>query len=71
MSEILAASGASFRDVVKLTIFLTDVADRPAIAPVRENAFGEARPASTLVGVGQLAVPGARLEAECIAVVPA
>jgi enamine deaminase RidA (YjgF/YER057c/UK114 family) len=70
MGEILAAAGASFADVVKLTIFLTDVDERPAIAPLREQVFGAARPASTLVGVSGLAVPGARIEAECVAVLP-
>ncbi len=68
MGEILAAAGASFADVAKLTVFLTDVGDRPAIAGVRERVFGGARPASTLVGVAGLAVPGAKIEAECVAV---
>jgi enamine deaminase RidA (YjgF/YER057c/UK114 family) len=70
MGEILDAGGASFADVVKLTIFLTDVAERPRIAALREETFGAARPASTLVGVSGLAVPGARIEAECVAVLP-
>jgi enamine deaminase RidA (YjgF/YER057c/UK114 family) len=34
---------------------------------VREEVFGEARPASTLVEVSRLAVPGARLEVEAVA----
>lgn len=68
MGEILGAAGATHADVAKLTIFLIDVAERPAIAPLRERVFGAARPASTLVGVSGLAVPGARIEAECVAV---
>ena len=68
LGAVLAAGGASFGDVVKVTVFLTDVEDRPRINPVREQAFGRARPASTLVEVSRLAVPGARIEVEAIAV---
>ena len=41
MAEILAAAGCTFADVVKVTVFLTDVADRPLVNPVREEVFGE------------------------------
>jgi reactive intermediate/imine deaminase len=68
LGAVLAAGGASFADVVKVTVFLTDVDDRPRINPAREQAFGPARPASTLVEVSRLAVPGARIEVEAIAV---
>jgi 2-iminobutanoate/2-iminopropanoate deaminase len=70
VGETLAAAGASFRDVVKVTVFLTDVDDRAAINPVRQEVFGDTRPASTLVEVSRLAVPGAKLEVEAIAVLP-
>jgi 2-iminobutanoate/2-iminopropanoate deaminase len=69
MGRVLDAAGASFADVVKVTIFLTDVDDRPLINPVRQDVFGEARPASTLVEVSRLAVPGAKIEVEAVAVV--
>ena len=71
MRDVLAAAGASLADVVKVTVFLTDVDDRPRINPVRQRAFGAARPASTLVEVSRLAVPGARIEVEAVAVLPA
>jgi 2-iminobutanoate/2-iminopropanoate deaminase len=70
MRAILAAAGCGFEDVVKVTIFLTDIDDRPAINPVRQEIFGESRPASTLVEVTRLAVFGARVEIEAVAVVP-
>ena len=69
MGAVLAAAGCDFGDVVKVTIYLTDVEDRPRINPVREEVFGDARPASTLVEVPRLAVPGALVEVECVAVV--
>ena len=70
MREVLAAAGCGFEDVVKVTIFLTDVDDRPKINPVRQEVFGGTRPASTLVEVPRLAVPGARIEVEAVALVP-
>ena len=70
LREVLAAAGCGFEDVVKVTIYLTDVDDRPSINPVRQEVFGEARPASTLVEVPRLAVPGAKIEIECVALVP-
>jgi 2-iminobutanoate/2-iminopropanoate deaminase len=70
LGAVLAAGGATFADVVKVTVFLTDVDDRPRINVVRQEAFGEARPASTLVEIAALAIPGARIEVEAVAVVP-
>jgi len=70
MREVLAAAGCGFEDVVKVTIYLTDVDDRPSINPVRKEVFGDTRPASTLVEVPRLAVPGAKIEVEAVAVLP-
>jgi 2-iminobutanoate/2-iminopropanoate deaminase len=67
MQRVLQAAGATPADVVKVTVYLLDIDDRPAINPVRQAFFGPARPASTLVEVSRLAVPGARLEIEAIA----
>jgi reactive intermediate/imine deaminase len=71
MGDVLAAAGCSFADVVKVTIFLTDVNDRPLVNPVRQDAFGETRPASTLVEVSALVIPGAKIEVEAVALMPA
>jgi reactive intermediate/imine deaminase len=67
IGRVLAVAGASFDDVVKVNVYLTDIADRPLINPVREEVFGDARPASTLVEVSRLALPGARLEVDAVA----
>lgn len=69
LGAVLAAGGATFADVVKVTVFLTDVDDRARINVVRQEAFGEARPASTLVEIAALAIPGARIEVEAVALV--
>ena len=58
-------------DVAKVTVYLTDIDDRARINPVRQERFGDRRPASTLVEVSALALPGALVEIECVAVVPA
>jgi 2-iminobutanoate/2-iminopropanoate deaminase len=70
MRLVLAAAGCGFADVVKVTVFLTDIADRPLVNPVRQEVFGETRPASTLVEVPALVISGAKIEVECIALVP-
>jgi reactive intermediate/imine deaminase len=67
MERVLGAAGATPADVVKVTVYLLDVDERPLINPVRQEFFGDMRPASTLVEVSRLAVPGARLEIEAIA----
>jgi len=70
MRAVLAEAGCRFEDVVKVTVYVTDVDDRPKINPVRQEAFSDARPASTLVEVSRLAVPGAKVEIEAVALIP-
>lgn len=70
MRVVLDEAGCRFEDVVKVTVYLTDIDDRPKINPVRQEVFGNARPASTLVEVSRLAVPGAKVEIEAVALIP-
>ena len=67
LEAILSAAEASFADILKITVYLTNVDDRPLINPVREEVFGQTRPASTLVEVSALAVPGAKVEIDLVA----
>lgn len=68
----LAAVGASFADVIKLTYFLTDVAQLPVIRSVRDQYVDTAAPpASTAVAVAALVRPEFLLEVEALALVPA
>ena len=64
MKLVLDAAGASFADILKVTVYLLDVNDRGKINPVRQEFFGAARPASTLIGVNELAIPGMKIEIE-------
>jgi 2-iminobutanoate/2-iminopropanoate deaminase len=66
MKLVLDAAGAGFGDILKVTVFLLDVSDRSKINPVRQEFFGAARPASTLIGVNELAIPGMKVEIEAV-----
>lgn len=70
VGAVLAAAGTGFENVLKVTVFLTDVADRVPINAVRQEFFGSARPASTLVQVASLALPDAKVEIEAVACLP-
>lgn len=70
IGKVLAAAGATFADVLKVTVYLTDIEDRKLINPVRQEFFGAARPASTLVEVSKLALPGMKVEIEAVVGLP-
>jgi reactive intermediate/imine deaminase len=70
MTLILEAAGASVADVLKVTVFLTDITDRERINPVRQEFFGEHRPASTLIEISKLARTGAKVEIEAVVGLP-
>jgi 2-iminobutanoate/2-iminopropanoate deaminase len=53
-----------------VTVYLTDVADRQKINPIRQRYFGSHRPASTLVEVSALVLPQLKVEIEAQAVLP-
>ncbi len=67
LGVILRSADMDFADVLKVTVYLTDIDDRPRINPVRKEFFGAARPASTLVEVSKLAIPGMRVEIDAVA----
>src|SRR5687767_5866747 len=68
----LAASGASFKNVVKLTSFIVDMSQLEKYREVRtEYLKGMSEPpTSTTVGVPRLVSEGYLLEVEAIAVLP-
>jgi len=64
----LRHAGAKAAHVVKVTIFMTDISERPLINPLRIEYFGEKnRPASTLVEVSALVDPRLKVEIEAVA----
>ena len=68
LKYVLAASGASLFDVVKLTTYLTDLSYRPPAMEMRNEAFGTHRAPSILAIVSQLPVEGMLIEVDGIAV---
>ena len=69
LDTVLRAAGGRPEHVVKVTVFLTDVADRARINPLRQHYFGDHRPASTLVEISRLVLPELKVEIEAEAVV--
>ena len=67
---ILARHGASLKDVVKCSIFLADITEWAAFNEVYRQYFSAPYPARSAFGANGLAL-GARVEVECVAVVPA
>ncbi|MHB1517472.1 MAG: RidA family protein [Acidimicrobiales bacterium] len=64
--SILAATGSSLANVVKVSVYLTDMSGFREMNDAYCEVFGEPRPARITVGVAELAL-GARVEMECIA----
>ncbi len=70
LGRCLAEAGAGFDDVVKLTLFVLDVGDLPAVREARDAVIDTARPpASSAVQVSALFAPGYLLEVEAWALV--
>ena len=70
IKRCLAAAGATFADVCKVTVFLKNVAHREAVNTVRKEYFGASRPASTLIEISQFIRPELLIEIEAVAVLP-
>jgi 2-iminobutanoate/2-iminopropanoate deaminase len=70
VGAVLRAAGTTFDDVVRVGVYLLNMADRPAVNTVRRRYFGDARPAATAVEVSALAIPDALVEIEAVALLP-
>ncbi|MBK7758668.1 MAG: RidA family protein [Deltaproteobacteria bacterium] len=68
LAAVLAEAGTGFDRVVKVTIFLMDMADFAVVNEVYAAAIGDARPARATVQVAGLP-KGARVEIDCVAAV--
>jgi 2-iminobutanoate/2-iminopropanoate deaminase len=69
IEAVLSAADLTFAQVIRVTVYLRNVDDRPLINPVRRKYFGDSRPASTLVEISRLALGDALIEIEAVAVV--
>ena len=68
LKAVLAAGGTSFSNVVKATVYLTDLANFVTLNEIYASYFGETKPARTTVGVAQLP-KGGLVEIDLIALV--
>jgi len=68
IKRLLAAAGATFENLVKLNIYITDIKYYTLVQEVRVQYLSRPWPASTLVEVGALVHPKAMIEIEGIAV---
>ena len=69
LAAVLAKAGVTWKDVVKTTVFLQDMADFPRFNEVYAAALGDARPARSTVQVAALP-RGVSVEVELIAKLP-
>jgi reactive intermediate/imine deaminase len=65
LEAVVQAAGGRLDQVVKLTLFLTDLAHFPRVNEVMTSFFQEPFPARSTVGVSQLP-KGSRFEVECV-----
>jgi reactive intermediate/imine deaminase len=65
LKAIILAAGATLEDVVKVNVYLTDLAHFALVNKVMAEYFREPYPARAAVGVASLP-RGAQIEAECI-----
>ena len=69
LDRALRAGGAGLGDVVKVTIFLTDMRNFRQVVELRRRYFTPPYPADTIVEVKGLYVPEAMIEIEAVAAV--
>jgi enamine deaminase RidA (YjgF/YER057c/UK114 family) len=69
IAAALQEAGAELRHVVRTVVYVVDMADADHVARAHREAFGDARPANTLVQVAALTPANALVEVEVTAIV--
>ena len=69
LKSALAAGGATFDNLVKVTTFVTDLSQMQTLRSIRAKYYGKNPPASTLVQITKLANDDLMIEIEAIIVV--
>ena len=67
----LREAGATLKDVVRTRIYLTDIGRWQEVARAHREAFGDVRPASSMLEISGLAEPEMLVEIEAVAVLSA
>ena len=68
IKALLEAAGGGMSDIVKMTVYVTDMALRPDFGRVRNEIFPGTKPCSTLVEISALAGPDLLIEVDVVAV---
>jgi enamine deaminase RidA (YjgF/YER057c/UK114 family) len=71
IEALVTAAGGKMSDIVKITVFLTDIEIRGEFSRARQEFFPERKPCSSLIGIKSLAQPGLVVEVEAIAIIGA
>ncbi len=71
INHLMVAAGGKMNDIVKVTIFVTDITRREEVWRARAEHFTGDFPCSTLVEVAALAVPGLLVEVEAVGILGA
>lgn len=69
LDDIFRAVGGTLDDVVKVTIYVTEMSDFPKISAVRNEYLKDSEPVSTFVEVDGFVKDGCQVEIEAIAVI--
>jgi reactive intermediate/imine deaminase len=69
IERVLEAAGSSMEQIIKVTIYLTDMSNFPKILELRERHFTPPYPADTIVEVSALGLPELMIEVEATALV--
>ena len=69
LQQLLEVAGSGLDQVIKVTIYLTDMSNFPRIVELRQKWFSRPWPADTIVEVSSLALPELMIEIEAIATV--
>jgi enamine deaminase RidA (YjgF/YER057c/UK114 family) len=70
LKRLLAQAGCTYKDVIKITTYLTRYEHRAAVGAVRREYVSPPLPASTGVVVSSLSDPELLFEVEAVAVIP-
>ena len=66
MRHYMEAAGGSIQDIIKVTIYVTDMSHRPSVLEARQEFFSGDFPCSTLVGVSELVDPRMLVEIDAV-----
>ena len=69
LERVLAAGGATLADVVRLTVYLTDMTHLPDVQVVRARYFPVDPPVSSTIGITSLVNPDLLVEIDAVAII--